>query len=133
MDKDGLNLHETDYFIYSNKYAQQNGAKNSLNKSKIISPNDFPAMVAEKVNAKISPYYALLTAVYQQTPAIYMGNDPSSEKSRVVDYVTENEQILTEKQLSAEQKEILEDLRLIQYDITAGENYVKETKFMQLP
>ncbi len=62
-----------------------------------------------------------------------MGNDPSSEKSRVVDYVTENEQILTEKQLSAEQKEILEDLRLIQYDITAGENYVKETKFMQLP
>lgn len=133
MDKDGLNLHETDYFVYSNKYAQQNGAKNSLNKSKIISPNDFPAMVAEKVNAKISPYYALLTAVYQQIPAIYMGNNPSSEKRRVVDYVTENEQILTEKQLSAEQKEILEDLRLIQYDITAGENYVKETKFMQLP
>ena len=54
-------------------------------------------------------------------------------RSRRVDYVTENEQILTEKQLSAEQKEILEDLRLIQYDITAGENYVKETKFMQLP
>ncbi len=113
--------------------AQQNGAKNSLNKSKIISPNDFPAMVAEKLNAKISPYYALLTAVYQQIPAIYMGNDQTSEKGRVVDYVTENEQILTGKQLSAQEREILEDLRLIQYDITAGKNYVKETKFMQLP
>ncbi len=85
MDKDGLNLHETAYLIYSKKYAQQNGAKHSLNKSKIISPNDFPVMVAEKVNAKNSPYYALLTAVSQQTPAIYMVNDPISEKSRVVD------------------------------------------------
>ncbi len=83
--------------------------------------------------AKISPYYALLTAVYQQIPAIYMGNDQTSEKGRVVDYVTENEQILTGKQLSAQEREILEDLRLIQYDITAGKNYVKETKFMQLP
>ncbi len=133
MQKDGLSLHETDYFVYSNKYAQQNGAKSSLVKSKVVSPNDFPAMVAEKTNSKISPYYALLTEVYQKIPAFYLESSVSNSKTRIVDYVTEKEQVLNEKQLTAEQKEILEDLKLIQYDATTGKNYVKDTKFMQMP
>ncbi len=133
METDGVNLHETDYFIYSNKYAQAQGATVELKNTAVVSPNDFPAMVAEKTNSKISPYYALLTEVYQKTPAFYLSNSISNSKIRTIDYVTENEQVLNEDQLSAEQKEILKDLELIQYDVTTGKNYVKDTKFMHIP
>ena len=30
-------------------------------------------------------------------------------------------------------KQLLADYKLIQYDITAGENYLKDTSFMKLP
>ncbi|MDE6376131.1 MAG: hypothetical protein K2L20_03055, partial [Ligilactobacillus sp.] len=119
--------------IYSNKYAQAQGATVELKNTAVVSPNDFPAMVAEKTNSKISPYYALLTEVYQKTPAFYLSNSISNSKIRTIDYVTENEQVLNEDQLSAEQKEILKDLEFIQYDVTTGKNYVKDTKFMQIP
>lgn len=75
----------------------------------------------------------MLTEVYQKIPAFYLESSVSNSKTRIVDYVTEKEQVLNEKQLTAEQKEILEDLKLIQYDATTGKNYVKDTKFMQMP
>ncbi|WP_179854485.1 sulfatase-like hydrolase/transferase, partial [Ligilactobacillus animalis] len=132
MAKDGLNLHETDYFIYSNKVAREQGAKTDLVKSRYISPNDFPAMVSEATNSKISPYYALLTSVYQTLPAFYIGSESNSTSVRNVEYVTEAEKLVSEKNLTEEQKEILNDLRVIQYDITAGKNYVKDTDFMKI-
>jgi hypothetical protein len=35
--------------------------------------------------------------------------------------------------LSAEQKSLLKDYKLIQYDITVGKNYLKDLGFMDLP
>ncbi len=40
---------------------------------------------------------------------------------------------MAEKDLDAETKQLLADYRLIQYDITAGKNYLKSTGFMNLP
>lgn len=51
---------------------------------------------------------------------------------RNVEYVTEDEKIVNEQNLTEEQKELLSDLRIIQYDITAGKNYVKDTDFMKI-
>ena len=39
---------------------------------------------------------------------------------------------MNEQNLTEEQKELLSDLRIIQYDITAGKNYVKDTDFMKI-
>ena len=132
MTKDGLNLHETDYFIYSNKVAREQGARTNLMKTRYISPNDFPAMVAETTNSKVSPYYALLTNIYQSLPAFYIGTESNDTSVRNVEYVTEDEKIVNEQNLTEEQKELLSDLRIIQYDITAGKNYVKDTDFMKI-
>ncbi|OUK39047.1 hypothetical protein BU183_05735, partial [Enterococcus faecium] len=38
-------------------------------------------------------------------------------------FVTEDSQIIQEKNLTEKQKEILEDYRLIQYDLVAGNQY----------
>lgn len=132
ITKDGLNLHETDYFIYLNKVAREQGARTNLVKSRYISPNDFPAMVAEATNSKVSPYYALLTSVYQRLPAFYIGSESNNTSVRNVEYVTEDEKIVSEQNLTEEQKVLLSDLRIIQYDITAGKNYVKDTDFMKI-
>jgi phosphoglycerol transferase MdoB-like AlkP superfamily enzyme len=66
----GLKLHETDYFIYSNRYSRKHGYSSTLPKTKIVSPNNFAAMSMEKMNMKVSPYYALLTDVYEKLPAM---------------------------------------------------------------
>lgn len=67
----------------------------------ILNSSDFPAAVLAHTNSKVSPYYALLTDVLENA---------SVDKS----------------DLSQSQKEILEDLKLIQYDITAGKFYLKD-------
>ena len=35
--------------------------------------------------------------------------------------------------MDAATKQLLEDYKLIQYDITAGDNYLKDMEFMELP
>lgn len=80
----------TDYFIWSNYDTPK------LNYPEIRS-NDFPALLLEETNSKVSPYYALLTKAL-----------PNSQNKR--DKVTQ------------------EDLKMIQYDITTGRNYIGDYK-----
>lgn len=70
MIKDGLPLHETDYFIYSNSYAQKHGALKKMKISQLVSPNDFPALVAKQTNAKVNGYLAFLTKLQEKLPAM---------------------------------------------------------------
>ena len=58
-----------DYFNYSNRYVRLYGAR-KLSKVEYISPNDFIVLTAKQVNAKISAYYALLTKVQEELPAM---------------------------------------------------------------
>ncbi|PWS24936.1 phosphoglycerol transferase [Enterococcus faecium] len=120
--KYGLEQHQTDYFIYSNKYSREQAA--TLNKE-VVAPNNFGAMALEHANIKVTPYYALLTEVSNHLPALTI--DPTESLSNRFNgkqvFVTEDSQIIQEKNLTEKQREILEDYRLIQYDLVAGNQY----------
>ncbi|HFU3955640.1 TPA: LTA synthase family protein, partial [Streptococcus suis] len=66
----------------------------------LVNSSDFPAALLAHTNSKVSPYYALLTDV------LYNSSVDKTELS-------ETAQI------------IADDLKLIQYDITVGKNYLK--------
>lgn len=128
IDGNSLEARETDYFIYSNKYAKQHGAKN-LRHVKYVSPIDFVALTAEQTNSKVSPYYALLTEIQKELPTIkvYAYNDGKNpvfvdKKGKTVKY----------KQLTKKQKSLYDDLKLVQYDLTAGNQYLYKTKFFNV-
>lgn len=125
MSKDGFKLHETDYFIYSNKYAQIHGARNFNKDTHFVSPNDFIAMVAKQTNSKVNWYQALLTAVYEKLPALTIDTNKSTTNSYNTssELVNQRGKIVKESHLSKKQKQILHDYRLIQYDVTAGKHY----------
>ncbi|WP_227412231.1 LTA synthase family protein [Ligilactobacillus salivarius] len=128
IDGNSLEARETDYFIYSNKYARQHGAKN-LKHVKYVSPIDFIALTAEQTNSKVSPYYALLTEIQKELPTIKVyaynnGKNPVfvDKKGRTVKY----------KQLTKKQKQLYNDLKLVQYDLTAGNQYLYRTSFFKI-
>lgn len=119
MQKYGLSLHETDYFVYNNKI------KNKMNKQKIISPYSFPTLALDSINSKITPYYALIADVTKKVPAMTV--DPSHSKLNQVNgsriFVNKNGKKVKESDLTKKQKQILHDYQLIQYDLTAGKQY----------
>lgn len=128
IDGNSLEARETDYFIYSNKYARQHGAKN-LKHVKYVSPIDFIALTAEQTNSKVSPYYALLTEIQKELPTIKVyaynnGKNPVfvNKKGKTIKY----------KQLTKKQKRLYNDLKLVQYDLTAGNQYLYKTKFFNV-
>ena len=69
IDINKLEARTADYFNYSNRYVRLYGAR-KLSKVEYISPNDFIVLTAKQVNAKISAYYALLTKVQEELPAM---------------------------------------------------------------
>lgn len=129
MEKDGIKLHETDYFVYSNSYAREHGAKNFHKDTKYISPNDFIAIVAKQTNSKVNWYQALLTDVYEKLPAIGEGLQSSSNVNTYnngSEFINQDGKLVKEKSLTSKQKQILHDYRLVQYDITAGKHYLSK-------
>lgn len=127
MAKDGLRLHETDYFIYSNAYARRHGATNYSQVTKYVSPNDFIAMVAKQTNSKVNWYQALLTRVFEELPAMGEGLTSTSSVNTYnnsTQFVNQKGQIVKESKLTKKQKQLLHDYRLVQYDITAGKHYI---------
>ncbi|MBO0423157.1 sulfatase-like hydrolase/transferase [Enterococcus plantarum] len=125
MSKYGLVQHETDYFIYSNRYSRERSKK--VNK-KIVSPYNFPALALQQANVKITPFYALMTRVTNDILA--STTDPSASISNNYNgqkiFVTNKNESITEDKLTKKQKELLQDYRLLQYDLTAGEEYASE-------
>ncbi|KXT76907.1 LTA synthase family protein [Streptococcus sp. DD12] len=66
-----------------------------------VNSSDFPAELLAVTQSKVSPYYALLTDVL---------NNASVDKG----------------ELDASQKDISEDLKLVEYDLTTGDNYLTQ-------
>ena len=128
INGNSLEARETDYFIYSNKYARQHGAKN-LKHVKYVSPIDFIALTAEQTNSKVSPYYALLTEIQKELPTIkvYAYNDGKNPV-----FVDKKGKTIKYKQLTRKQKRLYNDLKLVQYDLTAGNQYLYKTKFFKI-
>ena len=127
MKENELKMHETDYFIYSNKYAREhNSALNKIdrNSTKFVSPTNFFALAAEQSNSKVDPYVALLTKVNQDLPTY--GSDIFDKENRFVDA---NGKPVGERALSKHQKKLPHDYQLVQYDMTAGQQYLARAQF----
>lgn len=127
MDRDGLKLHETDYFIYSNKYAREHGATQKLTShTQIVDPNDFIALVAEQTNSKVNWYQAMLTDVVHQLPAFALntGQHTKVDDNGRTQFVNEQGKFVSQKHWTKKQKQLWHDYKLVQYDVTAGKQYL---------
>lgn len=135
-DNNSWALHLTDYFIWSNKASSSQG--NKASDAAYSSPNFFVAQAADHMNAKVSPYLAFLTEMHSKIAAMeppvvnkIQGWDriPEGQNS----YLDQNGNPMSTDDFDKETKQLLADYKLIQYDITAGKNYLKDTDFMTLP
>ena len=105
--------------------------------------NDFKAESTtdtplEHMNAKVSPYLAFLTQMHEKISAMeppvvnnIQGWDRIPEGQNI--YLDADGNPMAESDFDTETKQLLADYQLIQYDITSGKNYLKDTDFMQLP
>ena len=131
-----LALHLTDYFIWSNKASSSQGTKNE--NSDYTSPNYFIAQAAEHMNAKVSPFLAFLTQMHEHVSAM---EPPVVNNIQGWSRIPEGQPIyldadgnpMVEDEMDAETRQLLEDYKLIQYDVTAGDGYLKDLGFMDAP
>ena len=135
-DNNSLALHLTDYFIWSNKVSGSQG--NKASDAAYSSPNFFVAQAADHMNAKVSPYLAFLTEMHSKIAAMeppvvnkIQGWDRIPEGQSI--YLDQNGNPMSTDDFDKESEQLLADYKLIQYDITAGKNYLKDTDFMTLP
>ena len=149
-ENNSLDLHLTDYFIWSNKKAREkkkkednsgdnNARNNNANKNKVkdsySSPNFFISQVASHTNSKVSPYIAFLTRLHEKISAMeppvvnkIQGWDRIPQGQSI--YLNPNGKPMIASSMNKETKQLLHDYRLIQYDITAGKHYLKNTNFL---
>lgn len=135
-DDNSLALHLTDYFIWSNQSSSSHNVKNE--NSAYSSPNYFIAQAAEHMNAKVSPFLAFLTQMHEHVSAMeppvvnnIQGWDRIPEGQSI--YLDADGEPMVESEMDDETRQLLEDYRLIQYDITAGKGYLKDLGFMDAP
>lgn len=131
-----LALHLTDYFIWSNKASSSQG--NKAENSAYTSPNFFMAQTAEHMNAKVSPFIAFLTQMHQKISAM---EPPVVNQIQGWQRIPEGQSLYLDasgKPMAASDfdkktQQLVDDYKLIQYDITTGRNYLKSLGFMDLP
>lgn len=131
-----LALHLTDYFIWSNKASSSQG--NKAEDSAYTSPNFFMAQTAEHMNAKVSPFIAFLTQMHQKISAM---EPPVVNQIQGWQRIPEGQSLYLDasgKPMAASDfdkktQRLVDDYKLIQYDITTGRNYLKSLGFMDLP
>ena len=137
-ESNSLDLHLTDYFIWSNKASSSHGVKLADEDAAYTSPNFFVAQAAEHMDAKVSPFLAFLTRMHARIAAM---EPPVVNKIQGWDRIPEGQSLyldaqgepMSEEDFDEETRQLLADYRLIQYDITAGRNYLKDSGFMDLP
>ncbi|KRN99920.1 LTA synthase family protein [Companilactobacillus kimchiensis] len=117
--------HETDYFIYSNRYAREHnyGTTKLTDKTAVTDPNGFIPLALKQMNQKVTPYYALLTEVQEKLPAMSLNVNEESNNL----YVDQNSNEVKGNQLTKKQRKLIHDYELVQYDLTAGNNYSQKT------
>ncbi len=125
MKKYNVVQHETDYFIYSNKYAIDHGkgTRKLTDSTEVTDPNGFIPLALKQMQQKVTPYYALLTKVQEEIPAMAKNSVGKNENL----YVDADSKQVTTKDLTDKQKKLLHDYKLVQYDLTVGKGYSKKT------
>lgn len=134
-DKNSLALHETDYFIWSNKASTSHNTKLPEADAAYTSSNYFMAQAAQQMNARVSPYLALLDELHAEVAAISRAGTSTGTWSASGDptYVDDTGKEIDPKTLSDKAKQLLADYKMVQYDMSVGKNYLMDMGFMDVP
>ncbi|MFD0704375.1 LTA synthase family protein [Alloscardovia venturai] len=138
-ENNSVALHETDYFIWSNKASNisNEAAKKAATNSAYTSPNFFQAQLFEHMNAKVSPFIEFLDELHARVPAM----EPAVVNkiqgwARIPEgqalYLNNQGKYIDVTHADAQTRQLLEDYKLIQYDVTAGKHYLKNLDFMDI-
>ncbi|MDF7668851.1 LTA synthase family protein [Lactobacillus sp. ESL0703] len=121
-----VQMHSTRYFIYSNKYARDHGAKMKLSTkdNNYVNTSDFIAMMLQQTDSKVTPYQALLTEVHKELPAITI----NFAGDKGFNLVNRKGEMVDPKKLTKKQQKLLADYEMIQYDMTSGKAYGLKAK-----
>lgn len=120
MEKYPIQLHETDYFVYSNQTHKVSYT------NRIVSPYSFSALALSAAHAKVTPYYALITKITNKLPAMTIKPANTKSTSGLEEnniFVGQNGKSIEYNSLSKKQKKLYHDYLLIQYDLVAGKQY----------
>lgn len=131
MEKDGLKLHQTDYFIYLNPAARAK-VKGNNQVNKIVDPNEFTAQVLNLTNSKVKPFQALQVQALAKLPVKVMHTNinTTNQYSGNLQWINpKNGKIINHPKFSQKQKELWQDYKLIQYDQCAGKHYLPTSFF----
>ena len=110
-----LAFYQTDYFIYNN-------FETTVLDYPVVSPNVMSSIVLEQLNVKLSPYYVMLDEVKKRIPVIRWG-----------EYLLQSDEIfIYEDELPEHEQELVNDYRMIQYDMNAGEQYSIELGMFEI-
>lgn len=132
MGKYGTQLHETDYFIYSNSAARKLNHNRLTWQHQLVGPNNFAAMALAQMDVKVSPYYALMTEIAEKVPATSLPTNGTAKNNSAhqggIDFVSAQGKHV---KLTAKQKKLFHDYQLVQYDLTAGHHYLLKNSFLK--
>lgn len=105
-----IDMKSTPFFIWTNFETPK------VPTAALTSPIYFMPLLFEQADAKVPPWYALLTEMYRKVPAMEQGVrfDWAGRDDTHLDSVTEG---------------LLEDYRMIQYDMSVGKRYAADTMF----
>ena len=104
-------LRHTPFFLWSNF------ADLPARELPLTSPNQFMPLLFNELDAPVTPFYALMSALYDEVPAMSLG-----------EYHTDDGDVVVEpEELDSTAQGLLEDYRMVQYDLTIGERYSEES------
>ncbi|QCX27128.1 LTA synthase family protein [Nocardioides jishulii] len=106
---EGLNLHRTPWFVWSNVEGAVGGAP------ELLSPTAALPMVLERIGAPLPPYLLLVKALQDEVGTV-----------RGDTVVTPEGDEVALASLDEAQRELLEEARLVQYDFSVGQRHALE-------
>lgn len=124
---DALSAHSTPYFIWQNNAAKKANGTVDVS-ANYADPSDFTAMMMKMNGMKVDAYWALKTEMLEKVPTI--NNYTRDDKGKLT-FLDQRGNKIDEKSLTKEQREIVNDFKLVQYDITTGKSYLLKTNFFQ--
>lgn len=131
MDKDGLLLHQTDYFIYLNPAAQAKVQGQKINHH-YVDPNEFSSEVLNLTNSKVTAFQAMQTKAYNTLPVKVMHTNvnTTNQYSGNLQWIDPHTgKVVNHPKMNKKQKQLWHDYKLIQYDQCAGKHYLPENFF----
>jgi len=127
QQKNPVLSHTAEYFIWQNDAAKEKNGTGDVSRP-YASPSDFSSMMLQMSNMKVTPYFALQTEIADKVPAVANFKRLNDGKLAFVD--AEGKEI-SESKLSEKQRDLLADLRYVQYDLSQGDGYLTTSNFFK--